>query len=121
MRPDQSLDAVLIVHRANGAVRSAVLAAGFDPMAECDTVTDGLVLTSLYRPDLVVVEAAAAGRAHDDIPALRAAAGGVEVIVTVPGTDSSDLARQVEAARLRILERARRSERPAARGLPSCS
>lgn len=118
MRPDHPLEAVLIARRATGAVRCAALAAGFDPMAECDTVSDGLVLTSLYRPDLVVVEAAVAGRPQIDIPALRTAAAFGEVVVAPPGIEAPVLASELAIARLRILERGRRSERPATRGLP---
>ncbi len=116
MRPDRPLEAVLVLHRRTSTARTAVLAAGFDPMAECDTAADGLVLTALYRPDLVVVDAglvrSAAERAE-----LVAVAEPAEVVLVTPGADPSILAADLAAARRRLADRSEVVSRATDRGL----
>jgi hypothetical protein len=117
MRHDRPFEAVLVVHRRTRTARTAVLAAGFDPMAECDTLPDGLVLTVLYRPDLLVVDATIAG-SPADLAELRAAADGAEVVLVTSGTDASDLAEDLAGAWRRLARRADAPGRHTTRGLP---
>lgn len=117
MRHERPLEAVLVLRRGTRTARTAVLAAGFDPMAECDTLADGLVLTALYRPDLLVLDATIA-HAPADVAELRAAADGAEVVLVTSETDSAVLAEELASARRRLARRAGVPNRTTSRGLP---
>ena len=117
MRHDRPFEAVLVLHRRTRAARTAVLVAGFDPMAECDTLADGLVLTALYQPDLRVVDLTIA-RSPADLEELRAAADVAEVVLVTSETDSPALADELAGARRRLDRRADAPSRTTSRGLP---
>lgn len=116
MRSDRPLEAVLVLHRRTSTARSTVLAAGFEPMAECDTAADGLVLTALYRPDLVVVDTGLV-RSTAERSELVAVAEPAEVVLVTPGADPSILAADLAAARRRLADRGEVASRAADRGL----
>jgi hypothetical protein len=117
MRHDHPLEAVLVLHRRTGGARAAVLAAGFEPMAECDTLADGLVLSALYRPDLLVVDAAIA-RSPTDLAELRLVAHGAEVVLVAAEAEPAVLADELARCRRRLVARGHVPSRGATRGLP---